>query len=102
MMRTTRRFAVCRAARLKPCRGRAADGLLVELSLDGCRISNIGNTARFIVGEAARLEIDGFDPFEAEVRWSKDGFVGVYFARSLNAALLDTLLKTCRLPAAAA
>lgn len=100
-IRTTRRFAVRSSARLKPGRGKHASGLLIELSLDGCRISNIDH-ARFTVGENARIELDGFEPLDCLVRWSQDGFVGLRFSRSLSAGLLETLLTSCRPQAAAA
>lgn len=99
--RTARRFAVRSSARLKPGRGKHVSGLLIELSLDGCRISNIDH-ARFAVGEVARIELDGFEPMDALVRWSQDGFVGLRFARALSNGLLETLLTSCRPQAAAA
>jgi hypothetical protein len=99
--RTTRRFAVRSSAKLKPGRGKSAAGLLIELSLDGCRISNVDH-ARFCVGELARIELDGFEPLDALVRWSQDGFVGLRFARSLSMAGLESLLQSCRPQAAAA
>jgi len=101
-MRTTRRFAVCRPARLKPAGGRAGVGLLIELSQDGCRFSNVQNHARFAVGSKAQFEIEGFAPFAGEVRWSKDDIVGLAFARALSVAELDTLLLNCRTSSAAA
>ena len=99
--RTSRRFAVRSKARLKSGRRRAVSGLLIELSLDGCRISNVDN-ARFAVGETARIELDGFEPLDGLVRWSQDGLVGLRFARSLSAAALQSLLHSCRPQAAAA
>lgn len=99
-IRTTRRFAVRSKARLKPSSRRAVSGLLIELSLDGCRISNIDN-AHFALGETARIQLDGFEPLDGLVRWSQDGFVGLRFARALPAGLLENLLRACRLPAAA-
>lgn len=100
-IRTTRRFAVRSSARLKPGRGRATSGLLIELSQDGCRISNVDNV-RFAVGETARIELDGFEPMDGLIRWSQDGFVGLRFASALSVAALDSLLRSCRPQAAAA
>lgn len=100
-IRTTRRFAVRSSARLKPGRGKAAAGLLIELSLDGCRISNVDN-ARFAIGEIARVELEGFEPLDCLVRWSQDGLVGLHFARALSATLLENLLHSCRPQAVAA
>lgn len=100
-IRTTRRFAVRSSARLKPGRGRAASGLLIELSQDGCRISNVDH-ARFSVGEIARIELEGFAPMDGLVRWSQDGFVGLRFASALSVAMLDSLLQSCRPQAVAA
>lgn len=102
MMRTTRRFAVCRAAQIGGMCGKAESGLLIELSQDGCRLGKVKDHARFTVGNNARVEIDGFEPFDGEVRWSKDGFVGLAFDRALAVAELDALLLSCRPPAAAA
>lgn len=99
--RTTRRFAVRSSAKLKPGRGRAIAGLLIELSIDGCRISNVDH-ARFAVGDVARIEVDGFEPMDGLVRWSQDGLVGLRFARALSAGMLQTLLTSCRPQAFAA
>ena len=44
VLRSKMRFAVRSKARLRKAGSRAVPGLLVELSLEGCRISNVNHT----------------------------------------------------------
>lgn len=95
IMRAHKRFAVRRIARLRAPHRRALDGLLIELSLEGCRIGNV-DAAKFALGQAATLLVDGFEALEGQVRWAKDGCVGLRFLRPLHTAALETLVGVCR------
>lgn len=94
-MRSHKRFAIRQEARLRGTSQRALPGLLIELSLDGCRIGNI-DASKFALGQAASVLIDGFEPMDVYVRWAKDGCVGLRFQRPLHARALTALVDACR------
>lgn len=94
-IRAHKRFAVCRKARLGKVGGRTEEGLLIELSLDGCRISNVP-CATFALDQAVTLCIEGAQPVEARIRWLGEGTAGLRFARPLHNAALDGLIRLCR------
>ena len=56
VMRSHKRFAIRQEARLRGASQRALRGLLIELSLDGCRIGNI-DAVKFALGQSADLVI---------------------------------------------
>lgn len=97
VIRAHKRFAVCRKARLRKPGRRFEDALLIELSLDGCRLSKLGPHA-FTLDQTVMLRIDGaLDPLEGRIRWlGADGMVGLRFLRPLQAAALDRLIRCCR------
>ena len=94
-IRAHRRFAVCRKARLRKPGRRAEEGLLIELSLDGCRISNVP-CETFTLDQTVTMRIDGAQPVEARIRWLGDRTVGLRFVRPLHTAALDGLIRLCR------
>ncbi|MDD3799681.1 MAG: PilZ domain-containing protein [Novosphingobium sp.] len=94
-IRAHKRFAVRRMVRITGTAGDIASGLLIELSLQGCRISNLGRTA-FEIGQRVALEIDGYEPVSGAVRWAHDGLAGLRFDRSLHAGTLDRMIHSCR------
>ncbi|MBW8784135.1 MAG: PilZ domain-containing protein [Novosphingobium sp.] len=95
VIRAHRRFAVCSRARIGKSGLKPLRGLLVELSLEGCRISKIASD-EFEVGQIAKVEIDGFDALDGQVRWAQDGFLGLRFVRPLHTAMLDAMINACR------
>lgn len=95
VLRSKMRFAVRSKARLRKAGSRAVPGLLVELSLEGCRISNVNHT-RFALGQIASVQVDGHETLEGHVRWAHDGFVGLRFVHPLHTAALDRLIDVCR------
>lgn len=95
VIRAHKRFAVRSAARVSSNDKRARRGLLIELSLDGCRISNLGSED-FALNQLVTVKVDGFEPLDGHVRWSSDGVVGLRFATPLHIAGLDLLIRTCR------
>lgn len=98
IIRAHKRFAVRRKARLRKAGKRAEEGLLIELSLEGCRISNLTRDA-FALDQEVILRIDGAKPpLEGRVRWQNDGTVGLRFLRPLHTAALDQLIRHCREP----
>jgi hypothetical protein len=95
-IRAHKRFAVCHKVRLRPPRRRGIDALLIELSLDGCRLSHAGALPELELGDPLILRVPGTDPLPARVRWLRDGTLGLRFERSLHTAALETLLGLCR------
>lgn len=95
-IRAHKRFAVCSKVRLRKEGRRGIDGLLIELSLDGCRISHVGKAASFALGDPLTLRLDGTAPIAARIRWLRDGTVGLRFERPLHIAGLQRLIELCR------
>jgi len=71
------------------------DGLLIEISLAGCRISNL-SSEDFAFGETLQVDVPGFGALDGQVRWSNPGVIGVGFERPLFSSQLISLLKACR------
>lgn len=95
VIRQHARYGVCRKAQLARPEKRAVSGLLVELSLLGCRLGNI-DERRFSLNETVTLKIPQFDGFEGQVRWVGDGVVGLRFCSPLRAPALERLIRACR------
>src|SRR5258708_453343 len=68
-IRKHKRFAVRRKANLVGAGGRPMPGLLIELSLEGCRMG-FASSAKLAIGQQVKVRIGGFDDFRAEVRWA--------------------------------
>lgn len=95
VIRQHARYGVCRKAQLSRPGSRAVSGLLVELSVQGCRLGNI-DERRFALDETVTLKIPGFDGFEGQVRWIADGVVGLRFRHPFHSAALRQLIRACR------
>lgn len=95
-IRAHKRYAVCSRVRLRKEAKRGIDGLLIELSLDGCRISHVGKTASFALGDPLTLRLEGTAPIEARIRWVNDSAIGLRFERPLHIAGLQSLIQLCR------
>jgi hypothetical protein len=94
-IRAHKRFAVCSKVRLRKGR-RGIDGLLIELSLDGCRISHAQAATGFTLDDSLTLHLEGTAPIEARVRWLREGAIGLRFERPLHIAGLEQLILLCR------
>jgi PilZ domain len=94
-IRKHQRFAVRRKASLCPAKGKRRDGLLVELSLEGCRVG-ITSAEQFAPGEPVKVRIDGYGDLAGEVRWAQAGLAGLRFLRPLHIAELGGLIQLCR------
>lgn len=94
VIRAHKRFAVCRKARIDGADGCTGDALLIELSLDGCRVSTSNPQAA--IGDTLRLTVLGAEPLEARVRWTGEGTMGLRFVRPLHVPALDALIRLCR------
>lgn len=90
-----KRFALRQAVSLRGPDGGILEGLLVEMSLSGCRISNLGKHALRLHDEVTAM-LDGFDGLRAYVRWVGDGIVGLRLHRPLHCDGLERILGHCR------
>jgi len=93
-IRACKRYATRQSVRLRENRGKAVSGLLIELSSEGCRISNLGG-ASFTVGQPVTLEIGGQD-HAGHVRWARDGVAGLRLDRALHTYELSSILEQGR------
>ena len=81
-IRSHRRYAVRQTVRLRKPGTRAASGLLIELSAEGCRISNV-ERGRYQIGEPLTLEFEDLR-LPGFVRWAHDGIVGLRLEAALH------------------
>ena len=95
-IRAHKRYAVCSKVRVRKEGKRGIDGLLIELSLDGCRISNVGKAGGFALGDPLTVRVEGTAPIEGRVRWANESTVGLRFDRPLHIAGLQDLIQLCR------
>lgn len=75
--------------------GRTQDGLLIELSLQSCRISKVKGGA-LSAGQTTKVKIDGYGDLEVQVRWAHDDCVGLRFTPPLRTPDLNHLIQLCR------
>ena len=96
IIRAHKRYAVRRKACLSHGAARAMDGLLIELSLDGCRVSTADEQRRIGIGDVITVHLEGEEPLEGCVRWLGDKVLGLRFVRPLHVSALDRLIRACR------
>jgi hypothetical protein len=80
-IRAHRRYAVRQPVRLGRSDGEAARGLLIELSSEGLRISNLGRRD-YAIGEEVTVEFGDFS-LCGRIRWAHDGIAGVRLDQAL-------------------
>jgi hypothetical protein len=80
--------------RLRKPGGRPATGLMIELSSEGVRISNLGR-GEFVAGEPVTVEIDELE-FHGRIRWAHDGIAGVRLDTALFSNELSHLIARGR------
>lgn len=95
------RYAVSRKASIHREGRRIGSGLLVELSQEGCRIgclSDAGqsNVPALAIDDLVTIKVAGAAPFEAFVRWTGGGTLGMKRVHALHRAELDLMVRTCR------
>ena len=94
-IRALKRFAVRLPVKLKAGRSKAREGLMIELSSEGARISCLGD-ASYDVGDSVNLTIDGNQEIPATIRWAHDGLAGVKLDRALHMHELEALRQVNR------
>jgi hypothetical protein len=100
MIRKHQRFAVRQSACLEWAEQSYCVGMVVEVSLDGCRFSMTDN-AELAIGLAVTpgpvtLRIDGFMNRGAQVRWADENRIGLLFDQPLHNAEIAELLQDRR------
>lgn len=93
-IRAHRRYAVRQMVRLKRDSGKPLSGLMIELSSEGVRISNLGRPG-LTVGEEVTVDIDG-STLHGYIRWTHDGIAGVRLAKALFPGQLGDLIARGR------
>jgi hypothetical protein len=93
-IRARRRYAVRQMINLCKAGGRRAQGLLIELSSEGCRISNL-KRGEHIAGETVTVEI-GDVALSGRVHWAHDGVAGVRLDNALFSSQLADLVAMGR------
>src|SRR5438067_1001759 len=93
-IRSCKRYAVRHSVMVSCADGLPTSGLLIEVSQEGCRISNLGQTP-FRTGDRVAVRLDE-TYLGGHVRWAADGVVGVRFSEALFAGQLNELLTQSR------
>lgn len=97
VVRSHRRFAVRRAVTLRGGGPQCRDGLMFELSTEGCRISN-ADSAAYDIDQEVTVELDDGKKLRGRIRWAHDGMVGIRFDAALRHHELGRLLEVSRPP----
>lgn len=95
IIRAHKRFAVRSAVRVRHAAGPALSGLLIEASLEGCRVSGV-DSRRFAFNDEIEMEIAGWTPLLGLVRWAHSGMIGLKLVKPLHNGELNALLAMCR------
>jgi len=69
-------------------------GLMIELSSEGFRISNLGRPG-LTIGEAVTVDLDGLT-YHGRIRWSHDGIAGIRLDHALFSNQLNELVARGR------
>ena len=93
-IRAHRRYAVRQPVRLRRDDGKALNGLMIELSSEGIRISNLGRPG-LTIGEEVTVDVEG-SKLHGYIRWTHDGIAGVRLAKALFPTQLGELIARGR------
>lgn len=96
-IRSHSRFALRQPLQLRRDGAPAAEGLMIELSAEGCRISGLKGQ-RPAIDQAIEIVLDHGTRLCGHVRWSNDGTVGVRLDTALTNADLAEVLSHSRGP----
>lgn len=93
-IRSHKRYAMRQPVRLGKAGAKPAQGLMIELSSEGCRISNLGQ-AEYAVGEQVTLQVEELS-LSGFIRWAHGGLAGVRLENALFSNQLNDLLARSR------
>ncbi|RJY08776.1 PilZ domain-containing protein [Aurantiacibacter aquimixticola] len=94
-IRAHRRYALRTPAQLKRTGRKAAKCLLIELSQQGARLSNLGQS-EFLAGDIVTLVTDCGKALEGTIRWAHDGRAGVTLNRAMHMPEMSALIDASR------
>jgi hypothetical protein len=86
-----KRFAVRHHVKLRNARGKALAALLIEISLEGCRVSPFGHE-QLEANQQVTIEIDGFGDIEGRVFSASDKVLSIRFLRPIQGSALHELV----------
>jgi len=93
-IRAHRRYAVRQPVLLGKPGSKPVSGLMIELSSEGVRISNLGRPG-FTIGEPVTVELDDLK-LRGHIRWTHDGIAGVRLDTALFTSELSELIARGR------
>lgn len=99
-IRANKRYAVRQPVSLGKAGEKPISGLMIELSSEGVRISNLGRPG-LVIGEPVTVEIDE-RKYHGRIRWAHDGIAGVRLDNPLFSNELSALIALGRGQAPAA
>lgn len=88
-----KRFAVRQKVRLRSVNGDLLSGLMIEVSLETCRISAIAHPG-FRVDQVVTVEIEGFGDFRGMIRAAGERCFALRFLQSMPSAELHELVRS--------
>ena len=94
-IRSHRRYATRLPVELRRDGRKTMSGLLIELSQQGARISNLGR-GKLDMGDKVVILTPSDTEIEATIRWAHDGLAGVRLDSSLHMPELRDLLELNR------
>jgi hypothetical protein len=101
VIRAGKRYAVSRTVQVAAPGSCASEGLLIEASAEGLRISGLG-PIRFEPDAQVVVSLEGAPDMAGMVRWQNGPTVGIRLEPALHLDELDQLIHTCRAPYAGA
>ena len=93
-IRANKRYAVRQPVQLGKPGAKPISGLMIELSSEGVRISNLGRPG-LMIGEPVTVQI-GELKFHGKIRWTHDGIAGVRLDNALYSSQLGELIARGR------
>lgn len=94
-IRSNRRYAARLPVKLRRDGRRNASGLLIELSQQGARLSNLGR-GKYEQGDSVTIVTPDNLEIEGTVRWAHDGLAGIRLNRALHLPEIRELLELNR------
>lgn len=94
-IRACKRYATRLPVELRREGRKSASGLLIELSQEGVRISNLGR-GKYEVGDTVVIVAPDDNEYEGAIRWAHDGLAGVRLIRPLHVPQMRELLELSR------
>jgi len=94
-IRAYKRYATRLPIRLRRDGRKNAKGLLIELSQQGARISNLGR-GKYEAGDSVVIVTPTDLEIEGTIRWAHDGLAGIRLNRSLHLPEMRDLLEQNR------